>query len=151
MGVPDTTTFTLQDVADEFSLGTNDGLTDCFDEATSADFDPAYSGDKDNLLNFRNYDGSSSSLTYPQIYKRQTGSSNIGPFKFYYAAGSSPRTVYTNAGLTTLVGQWNALGQSWQQDISNLTASQRVCGATAYDATFKTDSSSNMTNTYCGQ
>ncbi len=58
MAVPDTTTFTLQNVADEFGLGSNDGLIDCFDEATSSDFDPSYGpGDSSNLLQFRNYGG----------------------------------------------------------------------------------------------
>ena len=87
--------------------------------------------------------------SFPQIYKRQSGTIIAGPFTFYYSAGSV--TLYADASLTTLVGQWNGLGESWRQDITGLTASQRVCGSINYNATFKTDSSSNLTNGYCGQ
>ena len=72
MAVPDTTTFTLQNVADEFDLGSNDGLIDCFEEATSGDFDPSYSGDKDNLLNFRNYGATSNVWVVTDIALSQT-------------------------------------------------------------------------------
>ena len=56
MAVPNTTTFTLQDVVDEVNPTTDD-LADCFADATSSNFDSNYSGDKNNLLNFRNYGG----------------------------------------------------------------------------------------------
>jgi len=56
MAVPNTTTFTLQDVVDEVNPTTDD-LADCFADATSSSFDSNYSGDKNNLLNFRNYGG----------------------------------------------------------------------------------------------
>lgn len=57
ISVPDTTTFTLQDVVDAVVPITND-LVDCFDSALTFSpelFDPAYEGTHDNLLNFRNY------------------------------------------------------------------------------------------------
>ena len=113
MGVPDTTTFTLQDVADEFSLGTNDGLIDCFDEATSADFDPAYSGDKDNLLNFRNYDGTTS---LPSFLGSVFTAFSVNPCNppltmniTYYHNGSGTNpvvgdTVYSDSSGSTTVG-----------------------------------------------
>jgi len=145
MGVPNTNSFTLQNVVDV--IDNDDNLVGCFNDAVASKFDSNYSGAKNNLLNFRNYDASVES--FPQIYKRQ-GSTNIaGPFTFYYSAGSV--TVYTDANLTTLVGQWNGIGQSWKQDITGLTASQRVCGVNVYDGTFQTDSSSNMGSVYCGQ
>ena len=56
MAVPDTTTFTLQDVVTDISPTTND-LLDCFADAERKRFDPAYSGTKTELLNFRNYGG----------------------------------------------------------------------------------------------
>jgi len=56
MAVPNTTTFSLQDVVDEVNPTTDD-LADCFADATSSSFDSNYSGDKNNLLNFRNYGG----------------------------------------------------------------------------------------------
>ena len=117
MGVPDTTTFTLQDVADEFSLGTNDGLIDCFEEATSADFDPAYSGDKDNLLNFRNYDGTASLPSF--VGSLASSSAGVSPCNppltmniTYYHNGSGTYpvvgdTVYTDSSGSTPYGSIN--------------------------------------------
>ena len=55
MGVPDTTTFTLQNVVDVVNPTTDD-LVDCFSDAFTLKFDTNYSGSKDQLLNFRNYD-----------------------------------------------------------------------------------------------
>ena len=54
MAVPNTTTFTLQNVVNEVNPTTDD-LVDCFSDANPADFDPAYEGSKNSLLNFRNY------------------------------------------------------------------------------------------------
>ena len=58
MGVPNTTTFTLQDVADVISVvnPSTDDLTECFTYSVSGKFDPSYGpGDESNLLQFRNY------------------------------------------------------------------------------------------------
>jgi len=52
--VPNTTTFSLQDVVDVVNPTTDD-LVDCFSDAVSSYFDATYSGTKTNLLNFRNY------------------------------------------------------------------------------------------------
>jgi hypothetical protein len=54
MAVPDTNTFTLQNVVDEVNPTTND-LADCFADANPLYFDPTYEGSKNSLLNFRNY------------------------------------------------------------------------------------------------
>lgn len=52
--VPDTDTFSLLDVKNE--IGTNvNNLSDVFANANDSGFDPAYSGNKKSLLNFRNY------------------------------------------------------------------------------------------------
>jgi hypothetical protein len=59
MAVPDTNTFSLQDVVDQF-VKVNpppDDLVDCFASAQSNFFDPSYEGNKDRLSNFRNYGG----------------------------------------------------------------------------------------------
>jgi len=53
MAVPNTTTFDMSDV--KTSVGNYDNLADLFKFADSAQFDPLYAGNKDNLLNFRNY------------------------------------------------------------------------------------------------
>lgn len=64
MGVPNTDTFTLQNVVDEINsvqgLGVNN-LSDCFYAASIAEtdgFDYTYAGNKDSLYNFRNYNAS---------------------------------------------------------------------------------------------
>lgn len=54
MAVPDTTTFTLQDVQTELG-GVNDDLIECFANADSVQFDSNYEGSKNSLYNFRNY------------------------------------------------------------------------------------------------
>jgi hypothetical protein len=54
MAVPDTTTFSLQDVVDEINPTTDD-LQDCVNDAVSAKYDSNYIGDRDRLSNFRNY------------------------------------------------------------------------------------------------
>ena len=54
MAVPNTTTFTLQDVVTEVNPTTDD-LVDCFADAVASKFDSNYSGSKNSLLNFRNY------------------------------------------------------------------------------------------------
>jgi len=54
MGVPNTSTFTLQDVVNEVNPTTDD-LADCFADANAAGFDATYEGSKNQLLNFRNY------------------------------------------------------------------------------------------------
>ena len=56
MAVPDTTTFTLQDVVNEVNPTTDD-LADCFSDSNIYLFDPAYSSSV-GLLKFRNYNGS---------------------------------------------------------------------------------------------
>ena len=57
MAVPDTNTFSLQDVCNQFTKNPPDDLVDCFSLANSAEFDPNYEGSKDRLSNFRNYGG----------------------------------------------------------------------------------------------
>lgn len=55
MGVPDQSNIKLSEVITELSLSTPTGLLNCFANATDANFDPTYKGDKDRLSNFRNY------------------------------------------------------------------------------------------------
>jgi len=60
MGVPNTTTFTLQNVVDTVNPTTDD-LVDCFNDAIIGKFDSNYGpGDESNLLQFRNYDAGGS-------------------------------------------------------------------------------------------
>ena len=110
MGVPDTTTFTLQNVVDE--IDNDDNLVGCFNDATASYFDSNYGpGDESNLLQFRNY-GSQNALT------SFSGSSGQNDFKFlcgqttgtsYWHNGSNSAPavgdiVYTNAAGTSTFG-----------------------------------------------
>ena len=55
-GVPDTTTFSLQDVVDAVS-GAQNSLTRCITDADPSAFDPAYyTAPATSLLEFRNYE-----------------------------------------------------------------------------------------------
>lgn len=71
MGVPDTTTFTLQSVV-EVVNPTTDDLEDCFADAVASKFDSTYEGNKDRLLNFRNYDASTGGWVITDISLSQT-------------------------------------------------------------------------------
>ena len=109
MGVPNTTTFTLQNVVDE--IDNDDNLVGCFNDANANYFDPSYEGSQNQLLNFRNY-GSQNALT------QFTGSSGQNDFKFlcsqsittnYWHNGSAtyPQVndnVYTNSNGSTSFG-----------------------------------------------
>jgi len=61
MAIPDNDTFSLQDVADyeDFVKQNPNDLIACFSAANANGnlFDPNYEGNKDQLYNFRNYDG----------------------------------------------------------------------------------------------
>lgn len=109
MGVPNTTTFTLQNVVDE--IDNDDNLVGCFNDANANYFDSSYEGSKNQLLNFRNY-GSQNALT------QFTGSSGQNDIKFlcsqsittnYWHNGSAtyPQVndnVYTNSNGSTSFG-----------------------------------------------
>ena len=111
MGVPDTTTFTLQNVVDE--IDNDDNLVGCFNDAIASYFDSNYGpGDESNLLQFRNY-GSQNALSSFQ------GSVGQNDIKFlctqstntnYWHNGSNSTPVvgdivYTNATGTSTFGQ----------------------------------------------
>lgn len=64
MAVPDTTTFTLQNVVDEVNPTTDD-LVDCFADADLNSFDPAYYDTGNDLLEFRNYGGGGTIIASP--------------------------------------------------------------------------------------
>ena len=64
MAVPDTTTFSLDDVAQELGLGSGDSLQDCIDDAVSGDYDTNYySSPATSLLEFRNYGATPAVIT----------------------------------------------------------------------------------------
>ena len=60
MAIPNTNTFSLQDVVTEIGLsGSKAKLADCFASARSSGFVSSYKGVKDRLSNFRGYSHSS--------------------------------------------------------------------------------------------
>lgn len=87
MGVPNTDTFTLQDVVDEVNP-TTDELVDCFSDAIASKFDSTYSGDKNELLNFRNY-GAIVNLRYFVI-------NNTGQTRFFSYTNPSGNVAFTS-------------------------------------------------------
>lgn len=68
MAVPDTNTFSLQDVITELGLGATSSLANCFSAAQPGFYDPAYEGSKDRLSNFRNYGGGGSLAVSPNPF-----------------------------------------------------------------------------------
>lgn len=101
MPVPDTDTFSEQDVVDEINPASDD-LIQCFAEADAGLFDPAYEGSKDGLLNFRNY-GWKGALTYEEVHKRgpdpyldiAEGTGDLGGRIFCVADGTQGLISYT--------------------------------------------------------
>ena len=92
MAVPDTTTFTLQDVVTEVNPTTDD-LVDCFADAIASKFDSAYSGSKNNLLNFRNYGAGSAAWVVGDITLAQSQTSTL-----YSGTSPAAGTVYVDQG-----------------------------------------------------
>lgn len=72
MAVPNTDTFTLQDVKDELESSSND-LVSFFAEAVDANFDPLYKGDKNSLYNFRNYGATVVTRSYTIVHIYELG------------------------------------------------------------------------------
>ena len=87
MPVPNTTTFMLQDVVNTVNPTTDD-LVDCFADAVSSKFDSSYSGSKNNLLNFRNYDAGASGNQLSFIT-----TSSGGTYGFYLSNATANSTV----------------------------------------------------------
>ena len=107
MGVPDTTTFTLQNVVDE--IDNDDNLVGCFNDAIASYFDSNYGpGDESNLLQFRNY-GSQNALSSFQ------GSGGQNDFKFLCTQSINTNYWHNGSGTTPAVGDivyTNATGTS---------------------------------------
>lgn len=106
MAVPNTNTFSLQDVQTELG-GVNDDLVECFANANAGSFDPAYEGSKNQLLNFRNYNAITYSSARSYTAKTSSGSScsngTIDTHIYWQGTGDRPAigaTVYTDAGTT---------------------------------------------------
>tara|TARA_R110002124_G_C8801793_1_gene502502 strand:+ start:139 stop:864 length:726 start_codon:yes stop_codon:yes gene_type:complete len=140
MAIPDTNTFSLQDVVDVFVKISPqpDDLQGCFNSADGNEFDPSYVGSKDRLSNFRNYGGqwpgkftlifgqqlSSSSSWINQV--QSLSSAYIGrdvKFVWHYISGSSYSSdlqVGGDATLGTTTFDFDTYsGTAWQTSRSN--------------------------------
>jgi hypothetical protein len=121
MAVPNTNTFSLKDVVNEFT-GSVDDLVHCFSSASNSGFNSTYEGNKDSLYNFRDYElpasltsFSSSAGSSSQSSVCQYGSIN----QTYYHDGSNAipvvgDNVYSDSAGTTGLARnhykLNALG-----------------------------------------
>ena len=103
MGVPNTTTFTLQNVVDV--VDNDDNLVGVFNDAVASKFDSNYSGAKNNLLNFRNYDSSSNTSFLGSVASNINVCVLTMNITYYHnGSGNNPAvgdTVYTDSGGTT--------------------------------------------------
>lgn len=120
--VPNTDTFSLQDVFTELGLSANgtNGLVQCFAAADPAQFDPAYEGSKNSLLNFRNYGvaiatdpitASSSFVDAPTACSSPTSTWYIPQGQSF----ASATAIYSTSGGGTAPAGWYASGGIWRQ------------------------------------
>ena len=140
MSVPNTYTFTLDDVVTEVNPTTDD-LVDCFSDAIASYFNPAYEGNKDQLLNFRDY-GSQNAFTAflsNTSSPRNPCSLTSSNATFYHTgSGTFPAvndTVYSDLGTTPLFAggrrQFNANGSgsgTYTVNSSGVVTSIGTCG-----------------------
>lgn len=125
MPVPNTNTFTLQDVCTEMGLAFDGAtLSQCFANANAAGFDATYSGAKDRLSNFRNYDHNPTdaySLGYSSVDGPGACSDYQSSPSTYYlnstaTALNNATHIYTNSAKTTLAPSgWYANAGTWRQ------------------------------------
>ena len=122
MAVPNTNTFSLQDVVTELGITSNKSLTNCFAQASSFAFDPNYQELKDQLDDFRNYNGIPSALPTKSYTLSFSGSSqssgacslstSVTRTVYFKSNASSPITgdvLYQNSSATVVFngsGNW---------------------------------------------
>jgi len=82
--VPDTNTFTLQDVVDVISPS-SETLLGCYDDVDSDEWDATYNVDPSSLLNFRNYGGVNTSYEFNQIsdWSTKDGEESSGTLRVF--------------------------------------------------------------------
>ncbi len=107
MAVPDTNTFTLQNVVTEVNPTTDD-LVDCFADAVASKFDSNYSGSKNSLLNFRNY-GAVTLTTFHLTVNT--------PKSSFACYGTANNVAYHNGGSNTIA----AVGDTVYSDSAGTT------------------------------
>lgn len=122
MAVPNTNTFTLQDVKTELGSSSND-LVSFFSEADDSKFDPNYVGSKNSLLNFRNY-GANSPPVLTEVFlgysvSTTAGACSLSPTGTFYINSNdlaSATLIYTNsAGTAIAASAYYSTGVYWRQ------------------------------------
>lgn len=122
MAVPNTNTFTQQDVKTELGSSSND-LVSFFSEADDAKFDPNYVGAKNSLLNFRNY-GSDSPPVLTEVFlgysvSTTAGACSLSPTGTFYINSSelaSATLIYTDSSGTAIASSaYYSTGVYWRQ------------------------------------
>ena len=108
MAVPDTDTFTLQDVVTEVNPTTDD-LADCFTDANIFLFDPAYSSSV-GLLKFRNYNGGFRTAFSASTASKDPCSLSLNQTYYWVRTSFAPQlteTIYTAATGSGVLGSGN--------------------------------------------
>ena len=106
MAVPDTTTFTMDDVFDE--VGYLDLVT-CFSNSVDSYFNPLYKGSKDRLSNFRDYKVTGTLTSF---------SSSVGSSSQTTACGQLDSQTYYHDGS----GSFPVVGDNVYSDSAGTTA-----------------------------
>ena len=132
MAVPDTTTFTLQDVVTEINPTTDD-LVDCFADAVAGNFDSSYSGSKDELLNFRNYGASTLTSFYVTVSGSKTAycGALVSVQMWHDGANALPifdDAVYTNSSGTTSAAWVGYKGFNTTNGLNSITSAKITLG-----------------------
>jgi hypothetical protein len=119
MSVPDTTTFTQQDVAD-FVDPSKHKLTDLFLVAeTIGGFDPAYEGAHDRLLNFRNFGAFVKVIPANLVWlgvEVPISGDDYGPTGLWFSDDGLKMFVMRDKGQVqsfNLVGPWDIRANAW--------------------------------------
>ena len=108
MAVPNTTTFTLQNVVTEIDP-TSDDLADCFSDANIYLFDPAYSSNV-GLLKFRNYNGGFRTAFSASTASKDPCSLSLNQTYYWLRTVFAPQigdTIYTAATGSGVLGGGN--------------------------------------------
>ncbi len=109
MPVPNNYNFSLQDVVNEIP-GSQDDLVECFAEATASKFDSIYSGSKNSLRNFRNYNAITATTTSVSLgfgntaalaCQAQGSGNNVTRYMPLGQGFSTATNLYSNSAGTT--------------------------------------------------
>lgn len=138
MAVPNTNTFSLEDVRVELGLGATTSLSACFSSADPSGFDAAYSGSKDRLSNFRNYKVSGLEL----IYSNSTFTANTVP---PYGGQTTMNVVSGSTLAVLIISAYTSIGTVTVSDSTSATWTQ-YGSATSNQVVFYTSNLSTLGN-----